>query len=117
MKEANREITVGILGSEWRICFLHQEDDKYLKNADGYTDKTVRKIVVTAFQTEDSELGDWDSYMKKNLRHEILHAYLYESGLGENFTHPDYGHDELMIDFVAIQFPKILTTFEEAEAL
>ena len=113
----NKETTLNILGTDWTVCFVHQEDDTYLKNADGYTDKTIKKIVVTAFPTEDCELADWNSYMKKNLRHEILHAYLYESGLGENFTHPDYGHDEMMIDFIAIQFNKILKTFEEAGAL
>ncbi len=103
---------MNILGSEWTVYFLHQEDDKFLKNADGYTDKTSKKIVVTAYPTDDSELEDWSAYMKKNLRHEILHAYLYESGLGENFT-----HDEVMIDYIAIQFPKLMKTYKEAGAL
>ena len=117
LEEYKKEIVLNILGTEWTVYFAHQEDDNYLKNADGYTDKTVKKIVVTAYPTEDSELEDWNAYMRKNLRHEILHAYLYESGLGENFTHPDYGHDEVMIDYVAIQFPKLMKTYKEAGAL
>ena len=66
---------------------------------------------------DDCELADFEKKKKKVLRHEIIHAFLLESGLQENFTHPEYGHDETFIDWIAVQFPKILKAFKAADAL
>lgn len=54
---------------------------------------------------------------KENLRHEIIHAFLFESGLGFNLEHRESGHEETLIDWLAIQFPKILEVFKEADCL
>lgn len=97
-------MTVNILGTRYKILYLSPAQDKYLDTADGYTDKSSKKIVIT---TRNLELEDFAAYQRKILRHEIIHAFLYESGLGENFSHPDYGHDELYVDWIAIQWPKI----------
>lgn len=54
--------------------------------------------------------------LKKDLRHEIIHAFLFESGLSSN-TNCCFGawaEYEEMVDRIAIQFPKILKVFEEA---
>ena len=83
---------------------------------DGYADKTSRKIVIST-EDEDSELADYDVYRKKIMRHEIIHAFLFESGLHENFKHEEWGHEETMIDWVAVQFPKMLEVFREAGCL
>ena len=47
---------------------------------------------------------------KKVLRHEIIHAYLGESGLRSS---SEWAENEEMVDWFAIQFPKILKTFSE----
>ena len=47
-------------------------------------------------------------------RHEIIHAFLFESGLAEN---SNWAQNEEMVDFFAIQFPKLLKAFEQADAL
>lgn len=117
LEEIEKEIVLNILGTEWTLEAVHQTDDKYLMNADGYADKTLHKIVVCGFPPDDSDLGNWEPYFKKCMRHEIIHAYLFESGLHENFVHPEAGHDETFIDWVAVQFPKIMKTFQEANAL
>ena len=52
--------------------------------------------------------------MKKQLRHEIIHAFLAESGLQTNFEHcRQFGHDETMVDWIAIQFPKIYKVYKD----
>lgn len=51
------------------------------------------------------------------MRHEIIHAFLFESGLSENFTHPEYGHDETYVDWIASQFPKMCEVFKEVGCL
>ena len=103
---------VNILGTEYGIYEQAESEDGNLAECDGYCDKTIKKIVVTK-KPNGSTLGDWEVYRNKVLRHEIIHAYLFESGLHENFQMRD-GHDETIIDWMAVQFPKMLKTFEEA---
>lgn len=108
---------VNILGTEYTVEERTVEEDSYLNNCDGYCDKSTKEIVV-AKQKPDNDLNNYDWYRKKVMRHEIIHAFLYESGLHENFEHPkQYGHEETMIDWIAIQFPKMLKVFEEAGCL
>lgn len=107
---------VSILGTEYTIEIKKKEEDKFLEKCDGYCDKTSHKIVVVA-RPEDNELEFFEEYQKKVIRHEIIHAFLFESGLQENFKHDEYGHDETMIDWIAVQFTKIWKTFIEVECI
>ena len=102
---------VDILGTQYTITESDSEQDELLNNADGYCDKTTHKIVITT-PTQDCSLGDWKQYRKKLLRHEIIHAFLFESGLHENFKHEQWGHDETQIDWFASQYPKIAKVFK-----
>ena len=52
--------------------------------------------------------------IRKNKRHEIIHAFLFESGLAENSS---WAQNEEMVDFFAIQFPKLVEAFKEADAM
>lgn len=107
---------INILGTEYTIEIKKKEADKFLEKCDGYCDKTSHKIVVVS-EPEDNELEVFSEYQKKVIRHEIIHAFLFESGLQENFKHDEYGHDETMIDWIAVQFPKMLKVFQEAECI
>lgn len=104
---------VSILGTEYTIEERTRNDDPFLKDVDGYCDKTSKLIVVDN-SPDDSELDDYEVYKQKVLRHEIIHAFLFESGLHENFSHPKSGHDETYVDWIAVQFPKILEVFKKA---
>ena len=104
------------MGTEYTIGYHKRADDKFLSDRDGYCDKTSRTIVVS-MADEDNELDDYDVYSKTILRHEIIHAFLFESGLHENFMHPEHGHDETYVDWIAIQFPKILKVYEQLKIL
>lgn len=106
---------IDVLGTAYTIIEASQDEDKLLEKYDGYCDKSTKRIVVV--KTPDSnELGDPEWYKKKCIRHEIIHAFLIESGLQENWTHED-GHDETYVDWIAAQFPKLQKAFEEAGAL
>ena len=109
-------MTVNILGTVYSVYARSEEEDKYLKDCDGYCDKTTKEIVVKA-ESEDCDLGDYEVYRKKVLRHEIIHAFLFESGLHENFRHSEFGHDETYVDWIAVQFPKMIAAFTEVDAL
>lgn len=55
------------------------------------------------------------AYQKKVLRHEIVHAFLYESGLWQNaYGSKCWAKNEEMIDWMAIQIPKIQRAYKEA---
>lgn len=103
-------LKVNILGTKYTIKETCKEKDSFLEKCDGYCDKTTRTIVITT-EPKDSELGCWDIYRKKILRHEIIHAFLFESGLHENFQHQEFGHEETFIDWFAAQYPKIKAVY------
>lgn len=107
---------VDILGTEYTIQELTTAEDAYLNDCDGYCDKTSKRIVLKK-EDEANQLDNFKVYQKKCLRHEIIHAFLFESGLHENFKHDTWGHDETFIDWVAVQFPKILIAFKECDCL
>lgn len=56
-------------------------------------------------------------YQRKVVRHEIVHAYLEESGLSANFEMKPLGIPETIVDWVAIQAPKMFKTFKELNVL
>lgn len=99
---------VSILGTEYSII-----EEKLGSDAvDGYCDYTSKEIHIRS--DNYNELGDFKRLQKKQLRHEIIHAFLSESGLQSNFEHTQqFGHEETMVDWIAIQFPKILKVFDD----
>lgn len=104
---------VHICGEEWTVDFADVENDSILKDADGYCDRSARKIVI-ANKQDDCTLLDFEEYKKKVMRHEIVHAYMFECGLGECWRHSEWGQEEQTVDWIANTFPKMLATFKEA---
>lgn len=106
---------INILGTEYHMVEQKVTEDSYLENCDGYVDKTSKRIVIKAYDST-CELDRFEVYQNKVKRHEIIHAFLYESGLGENWQH-QMGHDETYVDWIAMQAPKLNKAFEEAGCL
>lgn len=116
--DERKEYALTILGSEWTMRIATIEEEPILANADGITDWSTKTMLIKAKQGESEfPLADFQSYQKEVRRHEIVHAYLFESGLGNDFCHPEYGHDETTIGWMAIQIPKMMETFRRADAL
>lgn len=109
--------TVNILGTEYRV--IRGSTDKYpkLQNADGYCDHSIKEIVVldcSKYEDDINRIKDLESYEKKVARHEVIHAFFYESGLWVNsFSVDDWATNEEMTDWFAIQSPKIFKVFQE----
>ena len=59
-------------------------------------------------------LKNLKAYEHKVLRHEIIHAFLDQSGLACN---SDWAKNEEMIDFFAMQFPKIMEAMKSIDVL
>lgn len=73
-------MTVNILGETWKIKFKKAKKDPLLKTRDGYTDRTIRTIFI-AKDRGTSGFRNYEEYQKSVIRHEIIHAFLIESGL------------------------------------
>lgn len=104
--------TVNILGTEYKIKY------KKLGNADydGQCDYTDKKIIIR--KDNFNNVGGFEWLQKKQLRHEIVHAFMSESGLQANWQHiEEFGHDETTVDWFAIQSPKIFKAFQELDIL
>lgn len=109
---------VNILGTDYKIHFRNIKSDTKLKQCDGYIDHSVKKIVVGIFEKDDMSIEDLESYQKKVLRHEIIHGFLYESGLWNNTNKSEtWATSEEMTDWLAIQLPKIHKVFEKARCI
>lgn len=105
--------TVMILGTEYTI-FENVSVDEMPKNSDGCMDQSTQTIKVVKFESGRNSLYDLESYKKEVLRHEIIHAFLYESGLWNNSESVNaWACSEEITDWMAIQFPKIHRAFTE----
>jgi hypothetical protein len=103
---------INILGTEYSIELKEMGNSDY----DGYCDYTSKCITVRSDNYNKVEAFDW--LQKKQLRHEVIHAFMAESGLQANWEHKqEFGHDETTVDWFAIQIPKITKALVEAEIM
>ena len=94
---------INVLGQEYEVEILEKPDELMLElKADGYTDCDNKIIAVMDNQ-----------YKNRVLRHEIVHAFLFESGMdcGTLF------HTEENVDWIAFQMPKMIKVMEEMGCL
>ena len=107
-----------ILGTEYEIIKGSVLNFPSLEELDGFTDYTVKQIVILDFGTVEKDnrsLKDFEFLQKKALRHEIIHAFLFESGLNVNSNDVEqWARNEEMVDWFAIQWPKLSKVFKEA---
>ncbi len=110
---------INILGTEYSLEYLSSKEDKKLENLDGYTDFYLKRIVIEKdFENRLSDETKIKNYQNKILRHEIIHAFLFESGLECNSLKTyNWAENEEMVDWFAIQSPKIFALFYELKLL
>lgn len=106
--------TINVLGTEIRIQFREERQDAKLAELGGYFDATESLIVVKIPEKDEMSCGNLENHQKKVLRHEIIHAFLHESGLDWSATSSEcWATNEEMVDWLAIQSPKIFKIFRE----
>jgi len=116
MKEIN------VMGTTYTIEFKDEDEDKKLNELEGYTDLYAKQIVICNLKSRDYYKNVKEKTRKKAenkvLRHEIVHAFLYESGLDCNSNKSySWAENEEMIDWIAIQSPKLFNVFIDLEIL
>ena len=110
---------IKILGATYKVYLnAHYAKDPSLEGRFGYTSFPNRKIVVADVHTvpgwEDVDNEAADDTFAQTVRHEVIHAYLLESGLNGSSNGTDcWARNEEMVDWFAMQMPKMIKTFQE----
>lgn len=106
---------INILGADYTVTLATEQAEPRLEGCDGFCDETTREIIVENYKRGlPGSKGKLELQEQKNIRHEIVHAFLFESGLAEN---SDWAQNEEMVDWIAKQGPKLIRAWQEAGAL
>lgn len=100
---------LNILGTNYTLEIKTEEEMPILSECDGCCDTSTKHIYIKDFnknKEDNNSLQDLNYYAHKVSRHEIIHAFLYESGLSVN-SESGWATNEEMIDWFSIQLPKI----------
>lgn len=116
---------IDILGTGYAIRRVNAGQDEYMEKMQfgGYCDGSAKEIVLLNIKTcpdwENEPAASIKAKEDETMRHEIIHAFLNESGLQWCSFIPDkaWAKNEEMVDWIAIQFPKILKAFKEADCI
>lgn len=105
---------VSVLGTDYTIYVdVTPMDKSFIQENDGVCDSTTKEIFISDLNDGDPmNMNDMEVYERKIIRHEVIHAILFESGLDIN---SDWGRNEEIIDWIAIQYPKLSKIFKELE--
>lgn len=113
VKQMKDNIKINVLGTEYDVQFLDERDEAMkAMNADGYTDFSIKSIKVLKNKEDDdiTKQKDRIKYQNRVLRHELIHAFLFESGIDDGMQF----HNEECVDFFAMQYEKLAKIFEYA---
>lgn len=111
-------VKLNILGTEYTLEIVKREDDSRLSSQQdihGLCDFSSKEIFIVDFQAEKgpSSIKDLCYITKSVAKHEIIHAFLYESGF-DAAVH-DFSDCEDMIDWISLQSNKMFMVFKIAE--
>ena len=116
-----QDMNVSIMGTCYDIRFVDEYPER-LKGvgeyADGLFNRCNREIYILKNKDKDFTDEGRKRHMNRVLRHEIIHAYLEESGLSASSNMISaWAQNEEMVDWLAIQSSKIFATFQEVGCL
>jgi hypothetical protein len=118
-------LKIDVLGTKYTIKRVDAGQDEYMEKMHfgGYCDNSSKVIVILNLKSTPDWKNEAEEIIKhqesETIRHELIHAFLNESGLRYN-TFPAeqaWARNEEMVDWIAIQFPKILKAFRDADAI
>jgi len=106
-------MTISILGTDYDFAETNEKLDSRLEGNDGYHDGYAKLIRINNDWNENhsSAIRNFPNFINKVKRHEIIHSFLHESGLRE------YCENELLVEWMTIQFPKTLAAFQKVDCI
>ena len=116
--------SVSVLGTKYSIKRRNFGKDAILKESSfvGYCNSVLKEIVVADASTlpsaDNMSANEKLIFEKTTLRHEIVHAFLNESGLESSLAYNGgWSRNEELVDWIALQGPKLYRAWIEAEAI
>ena len=107
-----KKLIANVLGSYWSVEVKEETEDKRLEGMGGITDWSTKEILIRN-KNETDTIYNMYAAVLHTLRHELVHAFMFESGLSGDWKHDEWGQDETTVDWIACQMPKIMKTYEE----
>lgn len=118
------KMKIDVLGTKYTIRRVNYGQDGFMEKMHygGYCDGLNKEIVVLNCKTVPDYSKDPEDRIKelerRTMRHELIHAFLNESGLEWNSCSTDaWAKNEEMVDWFAIMMPKLLKAFKAADCL
>jgi len=118
-------LKIDVLGTKYTLKRVNRGQDAYMDKMGfaGYCDNNKKYIAILNLKS----LPDWADepeqsivrQEKETIRHELIHAFLNESGLSWSSLGIEnaWAKNEEMVDWFAIQMPKLLKAFKEADCI
>ena len=108
-----RKKTINVLGTTYTIESSSAITNELIaKQYDGETNFIGKCIYIKSYTEllpDNEGIIAKKEYYNAVLRHELTHAFFHEAGLDA------YAYDETLVDFIAIQFPKLQKLFKSQE--
>ena len=114
---SEKVVVVNILGTDYEIHRKSSKENPKLEDNNGICEQYSKEIILNTLEEEKQDVmcvENVEEFEKKVLRHEIIHAYLGESGLRSS---SEWAENEEMVDWFAIQLPKMFKTFKELDVI
>lgn len=110
---------VNVMGQEYQIIKVNHDQYKTCVGADGWNDLYGKKIYYVDPETDpdsDPIATSPEELVKQVLKHEIVHAFLVESGLAfsSHSTSGAWAMNEEMVDWIAWNGEKLHKAWKEA---
>lgn len=105
---------MNVLGTEYKINPKSgSNNDPKLADANGYVDYTTKQIVIDTdvFTHTDKTVERLDIYGEDLVMHELVHAYIYESGLDCSFN------QEIIVEWIAKMIDRLYESKKEVKKL
>lgn len=108
-------VRINILGTDYKLKTMSEDQYPKLKliSAYGLCEQYTKELIINKRmdEKEEKDVELLHKAKEKVIRHEIVHAFIHESGLSEYF------HDETIIEWLAVQIPKIAKAMKEVGVL
>lgn len=101
---------INVLGTKYIINFEFENKRESLEDRYGYVDFSSNNIYINLTKIEEAE--DKASNINETVRHKIVYAFWYESGLN---TLDSWSRNEEVVYWIAIQFTKIADVLSQVK--
>lgn len=102
---------IDILGTKYDVQVEEQMKNTSSDGVCKLYDKTIRYRAVLDMLNAEDGFNAKETRYEEVIRHEIVHAFFYEAGLH------NYCSNEELVDWLAIQFPKMVKAMIKAGGL